>query len=317
MGNRVRTGVIGVGYLGQYHAEKYARHPDVDFVGIVDVDPARAAKIAAKLDTRAYGKAEDLFGKVDALSIVVPTVHHFQVARQCLQEGIHLLIEKPITETLAQADELIDLASRKGVVLQVGHIERFNPAVRAIKAELRTPKYIQTERRAPFTVRCTDVNVVLDLMIHDLDIVCDLAGSAPRELSAAGASLITREVDQATVRIVFANNAVADLTASRVSDEKKRVLSVFDGESLFSADYQEQKASRARKGDGTVPELVWELLPGDRTDTLNDEIHAFVNCIRRKERPQVSGAEGRRALALAQLITRNIESVIAGFVPIA
>ncbi len=317
MSKKIRTGVIGVGYLGQYHAEKYANHPEVELVGIVDADPARSAAIAAKLGTRAFGRAEELFGKVDALSIVVPTVHHFQVARQCLQKGIHLLLEKPITATLEQADELIDLASHGKLVLQVGHIERFNPAVRAVKSGLRTPNYLQAERRAPFTVRCTDVNVVLDLMIHDLDIVCDLAGAAPRELSAAGASVITREIDQASARILFSNGAVADVTASRVSGEKKRVLSVFDGGSIFSADYQEQKASRARKGGGSVPELVWEPLPAERTDTLNDEIRAFVDCVRRNERPQVSGAEGRRALALAQLITRNIENGITGFVPVA
>ncbi|HAK60654.1 MAG TPA: hypothetical protein DCO77_09765, partial [Nitrospiraceae bacterium] len=249
---KINVGVIGVGYLGQFHAEKYAHIPNADLVGIVDEDQDRAAQIAKKLDTEALPDISRLVGRVDAVSIVVPTIYHYRIAKQCLEQGIHVLIEKPITESLDQADELIALASEKGLVLQVGHIERFNPAVRAVKARLTAPRYLSAERAAPFTMRCTDVNVVLDLMIHDLDIVMDLAGADLLEVSAAGASVITKQIDAATARIVFQNGCVADVTASRLSDEKKRILRVFDGDNLYTSDYQLQKATHAKGGNGSA-----------------------------------------------------------------
>ncbi|HEY6010083.1 MAG TPA: Gfo/Idh/MocA family oxidoreductase, partial [Nitrospirota bacterium] len=209
----------------------------------------------------------------------------------------------------------IELAQRTGAILQIGHIERFNPAVTVVKPMLASPRYMTAERAAPFTVRCTDVNVVLDLMIHDLDIVTDLAKSAPKEVSAAGASVITREIDMATVRIAFHNGCVADITASRVSDEKKRVLRVFDGESVFLSDYQAQKATVSSRGDGPVPALVARDIAIERRDTLAEEIRAFVASVRSGTRPLVSGVEGRRALALARTITDTIAKGISGFVP--
>ena len=178
------------------------------------------------------------------------------------------------------------------------------------------PRYLQAERSAPFTVRCTDVNVVLDLMIHDLDIVTDLAGSRPAEVSAAGASVITKELDAVTARIRFENGCVSDVTASRVSDEKKRVLRVFDGDAVYSADYQTQKAVRSRPVSGTVPELRAEELPSERKDTLFEEVADFVRCVRGRSAPRVGGAEGRRALALATLITSNIMEGRTGFTPV-
>ncbi len=312
----LRVGVVGVGYLGQFHAEKYAGIPGVELVGVVDADPTRAALIARKLNTRAFTEPAQLLGLVDAANIAVPTEHHHAVAKQFLEQGVHILLEKPITVTLEQADELIALASEKGVILQVGHIERFNPAVSSVKSMLRSPRYMTAERAAPFTVRCTDVNVVLDLMIHDLDIVLDLAGSEPSEVCAAGASVVTREIDTATARIVFRNRCIADVSASRVSDEKKRLLRVFDGRNVYTSDYQAQKAAVASTGGNAVPELVMNELPTGRRDTLNEEIRAFVQCVRNGTRPLVSGIEGRRALALAQKITENICSGITGFVPV-
>jgi predicted dehydrogenase len=313
----VKVGVIGVGYLGQFHAQKYAAHADVELVGVVDSDSGRATEIAKKLNTRAFSDPRQLLGRVDAVSVVVPTVLHHGVAKMFLEQGIHVLLEKPMTVTLAQADELIELASRKELVLQIGHIERFNPAVTAVKARVASPRYMTSERAAPFTVRCTDVNVVLDLMIHDLDIVCDLAGSEPKELSAAGASIITREIDIATARIVFQNGCVADVMASRVSDEKKRLLRVFDGENVYASDYQTQKALVSRRGGGSTPELVAQDLSTDRRDTLNEEIQSFVKSVQSGTRPLVSGREGRRALALAGVITDTISRGITGFVPTA
>lgn len=312
---RVRVGVIGVGYLGQFHAEKYAKLANVELVGVVDADKGRGEQIARKLHARAFTDASQLLGFVDAVSIVVPTALHYNVAKQFLEQGVHVLLEKPMTVTLDQADELIDLAARKDAVLQIGHIERFNPAVTTVKALLKSPRYIQAERSAPFTVRCTDVNVVLDLMIHDLDIVTDLAGSGPKELSAVGTAVITPEIDTATVRIVFQNGCIADITASRVSDEKKRLLKVFDGDTLYTSDYQAQKAFRSHKGDGATPEFVTTEMPMERKDTLFEEITAFVRCVELGARPLVSGIEGKSALALARLISLNIEKGITGFVP--
>jgi predicted dehydrogenase len=311
---KVKVGVIGVGYLGQFHAEKYASLSDVELVGIVDINPARAAEIAKKLNARSFSEPAQLLGLVDAVSIVVPTALHHRVAKQFLEQRVHVLLEKPITVTLVQADELTELAAKKRVILQIGHIERFNPAITAVKTLLKSPRYIIAERAAPFTVRCTDVNVVLDLMIHDLDIVSDLAGSEPKEVSAAGASVITKEIDLATARIVFHNGCTADVTASRISDEKKRLLRVFDEEGVYTSDYQMQKASVSRKRENYVPELVTSDIITERCDTLREEITAFVRSIQAGSRPLVSGVEGRRALALAQRISDTINKGIKGFV---
>jgi len=304
---KLRAAVIGVGYLGQFHAEKYTKLDGVELAGVVDPDRNRASEVAAKLGTRVFSGADDLLGAVDLVSIVAPTVLHHRISRPFLQAGVHVLLEKPITVTVEEADELISIASDKKCILQIGHIERFNPAVRAIKPMLKAPRYLQAERSAPFTVRCTDVNVILDLMIHDLDILCDLAGSKPRAVSSAGVSVITKEIDTATARIVFENGAVADVTASRVSDEKKRLLKVFDGRRLYTADFQTQKAFCSEPVSGEAMTFPARELPTERKDTLFDEISDFVNCVRSGKQPLVSGKEGRNALALARLITAAIE----------
>jgi len=312
----LRAGVIGVGYLGQYHAEKYTKIPGVALAGVADADRSRAAQIAEKLVTRAAADAAALIGSVDMVSIVTPTVLHHRVAKQFLEAGIHVLLEKPMTVTLDEADELIALAKQRGVVLQVGHIERYNPAVAAVRNRLKAPRYIQAERSAPFTVRCTDVNVVLDLMIHDLDIVAALAGARPKEVSAGGSAIITRQIDTAMARILFENGCVADVAASRVSDAKKREMKVFDGPAMYTVDYQAQKALVSQRGPGPVPELVAEEIPVERRDTLFEEISDFIRCVREDRRPLVAGEEGRNALALAQMITQNLEQGVTGFVPV-
>ncbi len=312
----IRAGVIGVGYLGRFHAEKYAGLPNVNLVGVVDADQERAAQIAEKFNTRAFTDPSQLIGQVDAVSVVVPTALHYRIAKPFLEQGIHVLLEKPVTVTIEQADELIDLAARKGLILQVGHIERFNPAVAAVRSLIKSPQYMTAKRAAPFTVRCTDVSVVLDLMIHDLDIAMDLAGSAPKEVSAAGAAVITDGIDMATARIVFENGCVADVVASRISEEKKRFLRVFDGENVYLLDYQSQKASVSRRGPSTSAELVAHPLTMDRRDTLFDELRSFVQSAQDGTRPLVSGIEGRRALALAATIEQNIVQRVTGFVPV-
>jgi predicted dehydrogenase len=313
----IRVGVVGVGYLGRFHAEKYAAHPDAELVGVADADAARAVKVAEKLNTRFYPDASELIGRVDALSIVVPTVRHYGVAKQFLERGVHVFLEKPMTVTLDQADELIAIAARSGLVLQVGHIERFNPAYTAVKGKVGSPRYLSAERAAPFTARCTDVNVVLDLMIHDLDIVTSLAGSDPKELCAAGASVITGGLDAATARIVYQNGCVADVTASRISDEKKRLLRVFGGDCVYTSDYQTQAASVSRRGSGSVPELITRDISTERLDALNEELRSFIRCVQEGGRPLVTGGDGRRALALALAVTDIIEKGITGFVPVS
>jgi predicted dehydrogenase len=313
---KIRAGVIGTGYLGRFHAEKYAGLEGVELVGVVDLDVERASGIAERLGTQAFSDSSGLLGRVDAVSIATPTVMHHRIARQFLDAGIHVLLEKPMTVTLGEADELISIADSRGCVLQIGHIERFNPAVTVIKPLLAGANFLQAERCAPFTVRCTDVNVVLDLMIHDLDIVSDIAGAAPRLLCAAGASVITGAIDTATARIVFKNGCIADVSASRVSEEKKRLLRIFDTNGLYTADFQTQKAFVSRRGTGDFPGIATTELATERHDTLLAEIMAFLQSVRERERPLVSGFEGRQALALAQLITRNIEDGNSSFVPV-
>jgi len=304
---KFRAGVIGVGYLGQFHAEKYTKLDGVELAGVVDPDKDRANQAAEKLGTRAFVDARALIGAVDLVSIVAPTVLHHRICKEFLLAGVHVLLEKPITSTLEEADELIGIADQKMLVLQIGHIERFNPAIRTIKPLLRSPRYMQAERSAPFTVRCTDVNVILDLMIHDLDILCDLAGAKPRKVCSAGVSVITKELDTATARIVFENGCIADVSASRVSDEKKRLLKIFDGRVLYTADYQTQKAYLSEPANGVTTTFPSRELPTERKDTLFDEITDFVACVRSGKQPLVSGREGRTALALARLITDAIE----------
>lgn len=314
---KLRVGVIGVGYLGQFHAEKYSSLPEVELAGVVDTDRARGARIAEKLKTSWFPEPAALLGRVDAVSIVVPTAHHHRTALPFLEQGVHVLLEKPMTVTLDQADQLLAAAVRKNVVLQIGHIERFNPAITSIKALLSAPRYMTAERAAPFTVRCTDVNVILDLMIHDLDIVVDLAGADPVEISSAGRSIITNEIDTAAARIIFANGCVADVSASRVSPEKKRLLRVFDGAALYTADYQTQQATVSRRNEATVPELAVNAIASERRDTLNEEIKAFLQSVRTGVPPLVTGQAGRRALALAHLITESINRQTAGFVAVS
>lgn len=311
----VRAAVVGVGSLGQHHARVYASLPGCRLAGVYDVDPSRAKEVADRHGVPVLEKLRDVIAAADAVSVAVPTVDHHRVARALLDAGKDVLVEKPITATLDEADDLIRLADERKAVLQVGHIERFNPAITCLKPLLKAPRYLQTERSAPFTVRCTDVNVILDLMIHDLDIVTDLAGSRPNMISAAGGSVITREIDSAVARIVFENGCIADVTASRVSDEKKRTVRIFDGDALYTADYQTQKASVSRRGTGAVPELVATEIPTERRDTLLEEIKSFLGSIENKTRPLVSGAEGRNALALARIITDSIEQGKNGFVP--
>jgi len=307
----LKTAVIGVGYLGNFHAQKYAAIPDVELVGVVDSDPKRAAEIAAALGTTPYGDHRDLIGQVDAVSVVVPTQYHHAVARDFLAAGVHVLIEKPITVTTAEADELIALADARKLVFQVGHLERFNPVLVALGDILHEPLFIESVRIAPFKPRGTDVNVVLDLMIHDIDIIQYIVGSPVERIDAIGAPVFTGEEDIANARIVFENGCVANVTASRISLKSERKMRIFQRDAYITLDFQNRKLLVAKKGSGElfpgVPNVKVDERELGQADALKNEIESFIAAIREGKQPKVSGREGKQALETALKINVSLK----------
>lgn len=306
----LRTAVIGVGYLGNFHAQKYAAIPEVELVGVVDNDLKRAEEIAAALGTRAYGDHRELIGHVDAVSVVVPTQYHHAVARDFLSAGVHVLIEKPITVTIAEADELIALAEQNHAVFQVGHLERFNPVLVALEGVLQEPLFIESVRIAPFKPRGTDVNVVLDLMIHDIDIIQHIVCSPVARIDAIGAPVFTGEEDIANARIVFENGCVANVTASRISLKSERKMRIFQRDAYITLDFQNRKVLVAQRGSGEifpgVPNVKVDERELGEADALRSEIESFLLSIREGRSPQVSGLDGRMALETALKINRTL-----------
>lgn len=309
----LRTAVIGVGYLGNFHAQKYAALPGVELVGVVDNDPKRAAEIAAAVGTRAYSDHRELIGKVDAVSVVVPTQFHHAVARDFLSAGVHVLIEKPITVTIAEADELIAIADQQQLVFQVGHLERFNPVLVALDGVLNGPLFIESVRIAPFKPRGTDVNVVLDLMIHDIDLIQHIVGSPVERIDAIGAPVFTGEEDIANARIVFENGCVANVTASRISLKSERKMRIFQRDAYITLDFQNRKVLVAQKGAGELFPGVPNVKVNERelgeADALMNEICSFIEAIRQGIQPRVSGREGRMALETALKINENLKRI--------
>lgn len=306
---KLRAAVIGVGYLGNFHAQKYAQHPDLDLVAVVDTDPERAVEIAAKYATRAVTDYRDILEHIDLVSIVVPPVHHFEIARACLAAGVHVLVEKPVTERVDQAEELIRSATLRDLVLQVGHLERFNPVVRALRRHVSRPWRIETQRFSAYQTRGTDVDVVLDLMIHDIDIVLSLADSPVRAIHASGTAVVTRSIDIAHARIEFASGLVAELAASRVSQEPTRTLKLFQHADFLELDYLNHELRKGVLENGREREAGTEVMfeaAGAGSDVLMDEIYSFVNAVRHGHAPEVSGEDGKRALELAIEISYRI-----------
>lgn len=307
-----RCAVIGVGYLGRFHAQKYAQLPNAELVGVCDVNTAAAETVARELNTTAYTDVADLFGKVDAVSIAASTLKHYELAKRCLEQGIHVLLEKPITETLAQADELIALARQHQVTLQVGHLERFNSARMALEPFLDKPLFIEAERIAPFNPRGADVNVVLDLMIHDIDLILDIVKSPLVRIDAQGAPVITKAIDIANARLTFANHCVANITASRISAKAARTMRIYQAQNYVSLDFQNKHLALFTKGVDElapgIPNIVQENHQCENKDALLEEIKSFLLAIQTNTRPLVSGDEGRNALETAQRITSLIES---------
>ena len=315
MSTSLRAAVIGVGYLGRFHAQKYAALSDVQLVGVADARPETAQRVAKELDTAAFADYRELIGKVDLVSIASTTETHYAIARDMLAAGVHVLVEKPITVTVAQADELIALADAKKLALQVGHLERFNPAWLAVKDKITRPVFIEAHRMAPFKARGIDVSVVLDLMIHDLDLILPLVNSPISEIRASGVSVLTDGVDIANARIEFANGCVANLTASRTSTASLRRLRVFQHHEYISIDFGDRRVGISRKkevgtGDTALDELesplsteTFQQPPGD---ALLTEIRAFVDAVRAGTPPVVSGRDGRAALDVALEVDRLI-----------
>lgn len=298
----LRVGVVGVGYLGRFHALIYSRLPNVELVGVVDRDAERASLVAAEAGTRVCGTIDELLPQVDAVSIVVPTSAHLEVARPFLSAGLHVLLEKPIAVTLTEAEALVRLADDHGAILQIGHLERFNAGVMALAERIQSPRYIEAQRLGGFVERATDVDVVTDLMIHDIDIILALVDSPLTEVRAVGTPVLTEHVDIASARLEFANHAVANVVASRVSDKKVRRVRVFQPRTYLSLDFAEQRLELATREDvpGQLrPSIHRERVDLDPVKPLDAEIAAFVAAVERGRRPLVDGYVGLKALEVA------------------
>jgi predicted dehydrogenase len=309
---RLRAAVVGVGYLGQFHAEKLAAAQGVELVAVVDADPARAQAIAAKHGCAAHADAAALAGAIDLACVVVPTEAHCAVAKPLLEAGVHVLVEKPIAKDLGEADALIAAARKSGALLAVGHLQRFNPAFRALAAALGKPLFIDCERLSGFKQRGIDVDVVLDLMIHDLDLVLSMARSELAHVSACGFQVLTDSIDIANVRLEFADGCVANLSASRVSQQPVRKLRVFQHDGYASADLQAGKLRMARR-DARQGGIAEDEQAFDDRDELRAEIANFLEACAGGRPPLVTGEDGRKALALALEVGRLVHARLERF----
>lgn len=302
---QLKTAVVGVGYLGRFHAEKFAVLPEAELVAVADIDPVAARRVAQKLGITAVTDYRDLLDQVDAVSIAVPTPQHYTVASDFLNHDVHVLLEKPIAVNLEQAQALVELAARRQRVLQIGHLERFNPAVLAMVGSVAQPLFIEVHRLSPFQPRGTDISVILDLMIHDIDIVLELVNSPIRRIDASGAPVLSADIDIANVRIQFENHCVANLTASRVSLKAERKLRLFQRDACITVDFRNRKLGIYRKDPERLQITAEEKLFAEG-DTLQNEIAAFLQAIRDGTPPVVSGEDGRRALEVALEVTRQL-----------
>jgi len=314
---KLRVGVVGAGYLGRFHAEKYARMDDVELVGVVDIDKFQAEDVAGKFNTKAYSHHQYLFGKVDAVSVVVPTPAHFSVAKDILENNIDVLIEKPMSETTEQADELIGFAKSRNLIIQVGHLERFNPAVVALQDIIKKPMFIESHRLSIYKDRCTDVSVVLDLMIHDIDIILNFVRSEIVGIHAAGVPVISGQVDIANARLEFKSGCIANVTSSRISTKNERKIRLFQKNAYISVDFANQGITVIQQNDniegGLIPGMEIKQLSLAKGDALEDELKSFVKAVRRREAPEVTGQMGREALKIALSIMKQISDTNSRF----
>lgn len=305
---KITSAVVGVGYLGKFHAEKYAASAKAALVGVVDIDKARATEVASSVAVPAFTDYRELFGRVQCVSIAVPTRLHYQVARDFIDAGIDVLVEKPLTADIGEAQELVRAAQANNVLLQVGHLERFNPAIRRLEGVIRDPKFVECHRLAPFVERGTDVDVVLDLMIHDIDVIASLVRSPVERVEAVGVPVLTDKPDIANARIKFANGCIANVTSSRVSLKRERKIRFFQPDAYISIDYDQRRAQIFYK---PAPGASWldirnETVEIKESDALADEIESFLDCVANRRVPLVGGAEGLRALEIASTISSQL-----------
>jgi predicted dehydrogenase len=306
----IRIGLIGAGRMGQIHARLLSKNPGADFVGIADADSSRSEKLARKYKTSPYSQAQLLLGQVDAVVIAVPTQSHYAMGKLFLEAGVHCLIEKPLASNISEADELVDLGQRKNLTLQVGHIERFNPAVMEAAHYIKSPQFIEVNRLGPYDPRVAGIGVVMDLMIHDLDIVLFLVGSKVTRVEAFGAKVMSDHEDIAKVRLHFANGCIADLSASRISLKKYRYIRIFQKDSYLSLDYAAPQLRVYRKKSPVLKSLtdVEILKPKlSKEEPLALELDHFLQCVREGKTPLVSGKHGRDALELAREVLNNLK----------
>jgi predicted dehydrogenase len=300
---KLRVGVVGVGHIGSNHARIYAELPQAEFVAVFDIDPGRAAEIAATCKTKAVESLNEFAEMVDAASVATPTNAHFSVARALLARGKHLLIEKPITENTADARELAQRAAEKLLVLQVGHVERFNPVLSALEQRLTHPRFIEAHRLSPYPNRSTEIGVVLDLMIHDLEIILHLVNSTVETIDAVGVPVLSRGEDIANARLRFASGCIANITSSRISPERMRKIRVFQEDAYLSLDYQGQSGEIYRRVNG---QITRDPVPIEKEEPLRQQLASFVDCALTGGEPKVSGSHAAAALELAVEITKRI-----------
>jgi predicted dehydrogenase len=313
----MRTAVVGVGYLGRFHAQKYRSLAGSELIGVADPSPQARAAAAAELGVREFADYRELLGAVDAVSIVTPTPLHYSIAKEFLESGAHVLVEKPMTATLAEGEGLIAAARGANRILQVGHLERFNAAVQAVQPILTVPRFIESARLAPFKQRGTDVDVVLDLMIHDIDLILSIVGSPVVSVDAIGSSVFSKEIDIANARLRFANGCVANATASRVSLKTERRLRLFQDDAYVSVDLHQKVLTVIRKtggngGDG-MPLVDIQETTYDQGDALKAEIEAFLAAAEAGREPPVTGDDGLKALKVALDITEQVAASMSRF----
>ncbi|MEK6652289.1 MAG: Gfo/Idh/MocA family oxidoreductase [Nitrospirota bacterium] len=301
----IKVGVIGTGYLGRHHARIYSEIEGAELVALIDTDLEKAQKLADEYNCKAYSDYRDIIDKLDAVSIVTPTIYHHKIALDCLNAGKDLLVEKPITTTVSEADALIDEAEKRKLILQVGHLERYNPAVVAVSGMIKEPRFLEAERLSPFLGRGIDVDITLDLMIHDIDIILSFVSSPVRDIKATGASVLTDTVDVAKAWLEFENGCAALVTASRLSPEKQRRLKIYQKDSYLSVDYQTSEVRSYFKKAG---DIAFDVIQPEKKEPLKEELIDFINCIKRRNKPKVSGTEGRNALKIALDITEKIKT---------
>ena len=306
--SKIRVAVIGIGYLGEFHAEKYKANKNAELVAIVDTDRSRRDVVSKKLDVKSYSAYESIINEVDAVSIVVPTNLHYKVASYFISNNKHVLIEKPFASSVSEAKKLKKLASKRDIVLQIGHLERFNKAFVKLKNIVKNPVFIECNRISPFKIRGTEVNVIMDLMIHDLDIVMSLNNSNIKNIQASGASVLTNKTDIANARITFENGCVCNLSASRISEKIERKMRVFQKDSYFSLDYQDCELDSYKKViSGKIKRIEKNKNNFINNDPLNEEIKSFIECIRKSKSPVVDAVDGIKALQYAIKISNLIK----------